>query len=103
MRLSTTFLTAFAIVPLVNAWWSIESYTGKSFTGNPERYEIGFDCVTTSGQLRHNTLSLRTATFWTCYGYYDDHCQNLWDHIDSAGWRNIGELQISSMRCSLDA
>jgi hypothetical protein len=98
MRFSVAFTTVCAIIPLTNAW-TLESYTGKSFKGTVARYEIGYDCVTTSGQLRHNTLSIRSANRWRCVAYLDDHCKKLWNDIDSEGWGNIGEVQISSVWC----
>jgi hypothetical protein len=99
MRFSTTFAAIYAIIPLVNAW-TIESYSGKSFTGTVARYDVGWDCFTTTGQLRHNTLSVRAAPGLKCHAYYDDHCNSYWNSIDPEGWGNIGALQISSVWCA---
>jgi hypothetical protein len=97
MRFSSALAAVCAIVPLADAW-TIESHTGKWFTGTVARYTI-YQCSTTSGQLRHNTLSVRSSSDHLCRGYYDDKCQKLWNYIDGEGWGNIGELQIRSVLC----
>jgi hypothetical protein len=98
MRFSAAFTAACVIVPLVNAW-TIESYSDKYFKGTVARYDIGVNCVTTTGQLRHNTYSVRAAPGKECFVYYDDSCNRFWNKIDSEGWGNIGELQLSSVWC----
>jgi hypothetical protein len=99
MRLSTTLAIVSAIVPLAVAW-NIESWTGRGFSGNPAYYDFPLDkCIDTSGQLRDNTLSLRSAPGWECALYKSIRCENYWNLTDSEGWGNIGSLQINSVYC----